>query len=354
MPARRVGQAKEIKELFYHKIKEKVQQEKEIMKGRIDEELPSWMSWVVKPLAGLFRDWQNVKNTSKGEDGEFNAFVKLWLFLSKEWIIMNDVVLEPEQDEFIQLDHLLIGPPGVFIIETKAWDGAFTGYKDNWKRKEGKGWTRCSSPTKQNKRHVDLFIKWLASGAVGELPLEPTSWVLPLVVFTKAKWLKVTDCSMPVFDGGLDLSIYVRRKNGEQRLSVSQIDTIAGAVAKAKPFSSEDSITVQKVPIGEVISLDYIKPKLTKETAVTEAKQESKNEEVAVAKGNEQHEDGQANSTSPKIDQRQTKDGRRYVRVYGTEEEAKEIRLKVEKDGEKVGPLKSDRYNRGAWFFYLG
>lgn len=343
MSARRMGQAKEIKELFYRKIQEKVQQEKEMMKSRIDEELPSWASWAVKPLAGLFRDWQNAKSNSKGEDGEFSAFFKLWLLLSKEWIILNDVVLEPEQDEFIQLDHLLIGPPGVFIIETKAWDGAFTGYKDNWKRKEGKGWNRCSSPTKQNKRHFNLFIKWLNSGAAGEIPSEPTSWVFPLVVFTKAKWLKVTECSMPVFDGGLKLSLYVRRKTGEQQLSLVQVDAIAEAVANAKPFSPDKPI--EKVPIGEVISLNYMKAKLTDETAATKA-------EAAIAKGKEQ-KGGEANSIPPKIERRQTKDGRRYVRVYGTEEEAEEVRLKIKQGGEKVGPLKSDRYNRGAWFFYL-
>jgi len=89
MPARRMKQSKEIKELFYKKIKEKVQQEKEIIKGRIEQELPSWASWAVKPLVGLFHDLQNAKNTSKGEDREFSAFYKLWLLLPTEWIIQN-------------------------------------------------------------------------------------------------------------------------------------------------------------------------------------------------------------------------------------------------------------------------
>jgi hypothetical protein len=349
-------QSKEIKELFYKKIKEKVELEKEVIKGRIEQELPSWASWAVKPLVGLFHDWQNAKNTSKGEDGEFSAFFKLWLLLPKEWIILNDVVLEPEQDEFIQLDHLLIGPPGVFIIETKAWDGAFTGYKDNWKRKEGNGWTRCSSPTKQNKRHADLFIKWLMSGEAGDLPPEPTSWVFPLVVFTNAKWLKVTDCSMPVFDGGLELSIYIRRKTKEQRLSVTQIDAIAKAVVNAKSYvsgkiTSDLNKPVEKDLIGN--DTNYTKSKqFINKTEANRAMLESNVINSTVTKGKE-HDREIHDSNSPKIEQRQTKDGRRYVRIYGTEEEAKEVRLKFEKNGEKAGPLKSDRYNRGAWYFYI-
>lgn len=52
-------------------------------------------------------------------------------------------------------------------------------------------------------------------------------------LFTKAKWLKVTECSMPAFDGGLDLSIHIRRKR-ERLLSVVQVDAIANAVSNAR------------------------------------------------------------------------------------------------------------------------
>ncbi len=190
MPARKMSQSREIRQLFYQKIKEKVHREKERLKERVDEELPSWAAWALKPLAGFFHDIQAMQNNSRGVDGETSAFLNLWLFLSKDWVLLNDVVLEPEQDEFAQIDHVLVGPPGVFLIETKAWDGAFTGYRDNWKRKQGSGWVRCSSPTKQNKRHADLFGNWLAGGFTGALPADPSVWIIPLVVFTRAKWLK--------------------------------------------------------------------------------------------------------------------------------------------------------------------
>lgn len=236
MPARRMSQSNEIKKLFHQKIREKVQREKDRIKGRVEEELPSWAAWAFKPLVGLFHDLQNLENNSRGESGETNAFLNLWLFLPKEWVLLNDIVLEPEQDEFAQIDHILVGPPGVYLIETKAWDGAFTGYRDNWKKKQGSGWVRCSSPTKQNKRHVELFVKWLTGANDDVLPPDPQEWVFPVVVFTRAKWLKVNECSMPVFDGATSLAWYIRRRTGERRLSAAQIDAIAEAVANAGPF----------------------------------------------------------------------------------------------------------------------
>lgn len=140
---------------------EKVAREKEKFQQRVSEELPSWLSWATKPLAGIAFDLRHKSDCEKGDTGESKAILGFWTLLPREWILINDVILEPVPEEFIQVDHMLIGPPGIFFIETKAWEGAFQGYKDNWKRKQGNTWVRCDSPTKQNERHVRLFKKWL-------------------------------------------------------------------------------------------------------------------------------------------------------------------------------------------------
>lgn len=44
-------------------------------------------------------------------------------------MLVNDV-LEPEPEEFIQVDRVAVGPPGIYLVETKAWEGALMGYKD--------------------------------------------------------------------------------------------------------------------------------------------------------------------------------------------------------------------------------
>jgi len=62
-------QEKKIKELFRQKIKEKVAREKEEMKHRIDEELPSWITWALKPVAGISFDSQRKRDEKCGEAG---------------------------------------------------------------------------------------------------------------------------------------------------------------------------------------------------------------------------------------------------------------------------------------------
>ncbi len=209
MVARIVCQDEAIREDFRKRILAKVQAEKDSMKKRIDDNVPSFISWAVKPLASMAFDIQRNKDNNKGEGGELNVGIHLRLVLSKEWILMNDVVVEPEPEVFAKTDHIAIEPPGMFVIETKAWDGAFTGYKDRWKRKEGNKWVSCHSPTKQNFRHVNLLRKWLEQTGMFNLSFPAEQWIKPVVVFTRASWLKTTDCSMPVLEGALGLALNI-------------------------------------------------------------------------------------------------------------------------------------------------
>lgn len=53
--------------------------------------------------------------------------------------MINDVVLEYRANEYTQIDHIVIGPPGVFLLKTKAWDGSILLKKDQSYRKESYG-----------------------------------------------------------------------------------------------------------------------------------------------------------------------------------------------------------------------
>ncbi|MCL4426163.1 MAG: NERD domain-containing protein [Firmicutes bacterium] len=182
MPARILNQSESVKELFRQKIQEKISREKEALQERLDEELPSWLAWALKPVAGLNFELLQGRDRMVGRGGEIRASLSFWLMLPGDWILINDVVLEPEPQEFIQIDHVLIGSPGVYLIETKAWEGAFLGYKDVWKRKDGSSWVGCESPTRQNQRHELLFAKWAAG--IAKVPFDSKEWLFPIVLFT--------------------------------------------------------------------------------------------------------------------------------------------------------------------------
>lgn len=232
MPARVMYQDQKIKELFRQKIQAKIEKERQQMHDRINKEVPSWLRWVIRPLADIRYNSVRARDEKQGKAGERNASFNFWLFLFKEWVVINDVVLEPAPDDFVQIDHVLIGPPGIYLIETKAWEGAFSGYKDNWKRKEGHSWVRCESPTKQNLRHKKLFLQWIGKKDLGA-SLNWESCVYTIVLFTHCHWLKTKDCSMPVFTNGTSLAWYLRRQGKNILLAPELVEKITMAVVSS-------------------------------------------------------------------------------------------------------------------------
>lgn len=319
MPARVMRQNKEIKELFRQRIQEKIAREKEAMQKRIDEELPSWISWAIKPLAGYAFDSKRRRDSDKGEGGEGQASLNFWLFLSKEWILVNDVVLEPEPEEFIQIDHVLIGPPGIFLVETKAWEGAFLGFKDHWKRKEGNKWVRCESPTKQNLRHLRLFKKWLYEN-FNYLSPDMEETIYPVVLFTRAKWLKANECSMPVFNSPIALAWHIRRQGKIFVYPPALVERVAEKIVNALPCHAvENPPSELDLPRNDPVETD---------------KQQASGCKADVKTG-------------------RTKNGRPYVKVTGSKEDAEKVRKEYEEKGYNTGTVQKDRYTKGTWFFYL-
>ena len=64
-----------------------------------------------------------------GKVGEKRVARKLdWL--SKEYIILNDIML-PTQYGTTQIDHIVISPYGIFVIETKNYKGWIFGHENS-------------------------------------------------------------------------------------------------------------------------------------------------------------------------------------------------------------------------------
>ena len=128
-----------------------------------------------------------------GKAGERRVARKLdWL--PKEYVVLNDIML-PTQYGTTQIDHIVVSPYGIFVIETKNYKGWIFGHENSeeWRqsllgKKRFWGWSseqhRFRNPIRQNQAHTRA-IKRLAS-EIGIFP------IIPIVVFSDRADLRIT------------------------------------------------------------------------------------------------------------------------------------------------------------------
>lgn len=76
--------------------------------------------------------------------------------LSKEYLVINDVMVKTKDNSTHQIDHIVISKYGIFVIETKQYNGYIKGndYDKRWMIKSGKRNFYVNNPLHQNYGHV--------------------------------------------------------------------------------------------------------------------------------------------------------------------------------------------------------
>lgn len=128
-----------------------------------------------------------------GKAGERRVARKLdWL--SEEYIILNDIML-PTQYGTTQIDHIVVSPYGIFVIETKNYKGWIFGHENSeeWKqsllgKKRWYGWSseqhKFRNPIRQNLSHTRAIKRLLSD--IGDFR------IIPIVVFSDRAELNIT------------------------------------------------------------------------------------------------------------------------------------------------------------------
>lgn len=128
-----------------------------------------------------------------GKYGEKRVAIKLdWL--SKEYITLNDILL-PTHYGTTQIDHIIVSPYGIFVIETKNYKGWIFGHEksEEWKQSllgKKRFWVWSSeqhkfrNPIRQNLAHFRAVRDILKD--VGEFT------IIPIVAFSDSADLKIT------------------------------------------------------------------------------------------------------------------------------------------------------------------
>ncbi len=82
--------------------------------------------------------------------------------LPEGWLIINDIKINGTQ-----IDHIVIGPLGVFCLETKNWNNAGCDENGNWYRFHLGNWVSVkANPAEQNSAHV-LSLKTFLNKKLG-------------------------------------------------------------------------------------------------------------------------------------------------------------------------------------------
>lgn len=114
-----------------------------------------WMILLFVGL-GLFKAF---KPFLKGKFGEFAVSIHAKKYLTEDYILLNNCTLPDEQSGTTQIDHILLSPYGIFIIETKNYKGwIFGGERQKmWTQKIFKNSYKFQNPLHQNYKHQKVL-----------------------------------------------------------------------------------------------------------------------------------------------------------------------------------------------------
>ena len=92
----------------------------------------------------------------KGRIGEMRVSWSLRSELGEGYEILNDVYMPSMEGETTQIDHIVVSPYGIFVIETKNWTGWIFGDAKSakWTQSVYRKKNSFQNPIRQNYKHI--------------------------------------------------------------------------------------------------------------------------------------------------------------------------------------------------------
>ncbi|MDR1992442.1 MAG: NERD domain-containing protein [Nitrososphaerota archaeon] len=163
---------------------------------------------------------------SGGWAGEKQVAQHLTRNLSDDYYLINDLYLREGGGD---IDHVVLAPGGIFVLETKNWSGNIAVSGDVWQRRGKRNFN--SSPSRQVKRNVQKMQRILAGLSVlrsGEI------WVEGIVVLTnRYASVHLNGSSVSVLKVQ-QLSSYIMSRGSSRRFSREQLEAIGREIARQK------------------------------------------------------------------------------------------------------------------------
>jgi hypothetical protein len=190
-----------------------------------------------KPTTAQKTKKRKVEPTRIGELGEHKINIQLDQ-LPKECKYVSDIMIDNKKSRsgYSQIDHVVISPYGLFVIETKNYSGEIKGTK------EDRYWTvsnrfKMYNPLKQNYGHIKALENLLSS--------HPSLQYISMISFNARcrfsidpTLRKIDSDELVIYD--IELTEFINRKinrikatSGGAALSESDVDTITRIIRSA-------------------------------------------------------------------------------------------------------------------------
>jgi hypothetical protein len=178
------------------------------------------------PLAGFYFYLRKYRIYNGGWEGEKQVAKLLSSKLSDDYILINDLYL---RDGGGDIDHVVLGPNGVFVLETKNWSGNITCNGDQWQRLGKRNFS--ASPSRQVKKNA-AKIKHIIDNSQTLRPLG--IWVESIVVFTNNHAsLHLNNPTVPILKTP-QLPNHITTHKSSSSYSRQQLEAIGKEILKQK------------------------------------------------------------------------------------------------------------------------
>lgn len=128
-----------------------------------------WWVWLIFGAVVVLKMLSAVLSTPamKGRIGERRVARRLRDGLGPEYEILNDVYLPSREGETTQIDHIVVSPYGIFVVETKNWTGWIFGDAESakWTQSVYRKKSSFQNPIRQNYKHICELGRNLGIGA---------------------------------------------------------------------------------------------------------------------------------------------------------------------------------------------
>jgi hypothetical protein len=180
--------------------------------------------FLVVPLIAFYFYLHKYNIYNGGLSGERQVAKLLGSKLSDDYYLLNDLYL---RDGGGDIDHVVLGPNGIFVLETKNWKGTISSNGDEWQRVGKRNFN--ASPSRQVKRNALRIKQIIENSGV----IHAGIWVEGIVVLTNNHaTVRINGATVPVLKLAHLPDYLTSHRNGSY--SGQQLEAIGKELTKQK------------------------------------------------------------------------------------------------------------------------